>query len=128
MSARPVPDRNGFYVWVIVLDSSVEAPCLEPIAEGSPSLTIFESYMPGPGTMFLFFESLQLGTLLMKIELLPVALNYFWSTGAEGSYFPGPGMSRGGNSFSRLFTGSNNVRFALLAAKLFSGATCLCAS
>lgn len=64
----------------------------------------------------------------MKIELFPVALNYFWFTISFGSYLPGPGRSLGGKSFSRLFIGSNSVLVALLAAKLFSGATVLCAS
>jgi hypothetical protein len=52
--------------------SSVE--CLEPIIEGSPCLTNFESYLPGPGTEFFIFASLQFGTLDKKIDAFPVEL------------------------------------------------------
>jgi hypothetical protein len=51
----------------------------------------------------------------MKIELLPVELNCLLFAASRGSYFPGPGISLGGNSFSALFTGSNKLRFPLLA-------------
>ena len=70
---------------------------------------------------------MQFGTLLEKIELLPVELNYFISVGQIASYLPGPGLFLFGKVFSILFSCSKSVLLERLATKLCSRATTFCA-
>ena len=69
MSARPVPERNGFIVCDICDCSSLPFDdILEPKTAGSPRFDKVLVYIPGPGLSLLITASAQLGTFEVKID------------------------------------------------------------